>query len=47
MCNCTSSSCCRCDKGPDVEWLGAYNLGEHLLCISCYYELADEWGCSD
>lgn len=45
MSECSSGTCCRCGKGPDVCWLGAMSLGPHTLCMDCYYELSDEWGC--
>lgn len=37
--------CCRCGKGPRERWMGAVEVGEHMLCDECYKALEDEWGC--
>lgn len=34
-----SDRCPLCGKGPDVCWLGGYDLGEYTVCVDCYEDL--------
>lgn len=42
---CPTGTCCRCGKGPDVCWLGAYRLGPHTICVDCYHAIETEFQC--